>query len=405
MTAMRIILCLLPLLFLNSACTHTSGYRQTPELTLEKLDPKVSLGHVEIDDQGELISFDQLKRVTAKIEAESTEPLLMVVYIHGWNHNASERLITGAGDLHDFREMLKDLGEASGRKVMGVFVSWRGRSLATFPIGVDYFHRHAAARRVGGVSGTEVLHELGAVARGANSKNRIVMIGHSLGGAILESAMAESISARVAMDSARGRKLMRKDFPADLMVSINSAESAIYARQLLSTFKNRGIKNVEGGPLMVSLTSQRDFITSVFWPMGNLMGRWVPGLNFFNTGVAGMYRRDPKRDKLRGGQAAAHRSTVGHFKPLFSHEFEKLKNQKTSNIKTKIKVMSDSVTKWHEMQETRRLYPGDIFLKETKVEKTLPLTDVKKKAYRLLCEYDEEVIRMAMQIIKIGDSK
>ena len=113
MTAMRIILCLLPLLFLNSACTHTSGYRQTPELTLEKLDPKVSLGHVEIDDQGELISFDQLKRVTAKIEAESTEPLLMVVYIHGWNHNASERLITGAGDLHDFREMLKDLGEAS----------------------------------------------------------------------------------------------------------------------------------------------------------------------------------------------------------------------------------------------------------------------------------------------------
>ena len=50
MTAMRIILCLLPLWFLNSACTHTSGYRQTSELTLEKLDPKVSLGHVEIDD-------------------------------------------------------------------------------------------------------------------------------------------------------------------------------------------------------------------------------------------------------------------------------------------------------------------------------------------------------------------
>ena len=90
-TVMRIIFCLLPLLFLNSACTNTSGYRQAPELTLERLDPKVSLGHVEIDDQGELISFDQLKRVTAKIERESNDPLLMVVYIHGWNHNASER--------------------------------------------------------------------------------------------------------------------------------------------------------------------------------------------------------------------------------------------------------------------------------------------------------------------------
>ncbi|MDB4466217.1 alpha/beta hydrolase, partial [bacterium] len=315
---------------MNSACTRSTGYRQSPGLTLEKLAPKISLGHVEIDDQGELISFDQLKRVTAKIKAESTEPLLLIVYIHGWNHNASGRWITGDGDLDDFRDMLKDLGKASGRKTMGVFVSWRGRSLATFPVGVDYFHRHAAARRVGGVAGTEVLHELGAAARGANPENRIVMVGHSLGGAVLESAMAEAISARVAMDSVRGRKLKRKDFPADLIVSINSSESSIYARQLLSTFKNRGIKDIEGGPLMVSLTSQRDFITSVFWPIGNIMGRWVPGINFFNTGVAGMYRKDPENDKLRGTQAAAHRSTVGHFKPLFSHRFDKVADQERS---------------------------------------------------------------------------
>ncbi|MDB2674053.1 hypothetical protein N9Y81_03780 [Akkermansiaceae bacterium] len=330
MASMRAVLFFLPFLFLNSACTRSSGYRQSPALTLEKLDHKVSLGHVEIDDQGELISFDQLKRVTAKIKAESSEPLLLVVYIHGWNHNASARWITGDGDLDDFRDVLKDLGKASGKKTMGVFVSWRGRSLATFPVGVDYFHRHGAARRVGGVGGTEVLHELGAAARGANSKNRIVMVGHSLGGAVLESAMAESIAARVATDSARGRKLKRKDFPADLMVSINSAESAIYARQLLSTFKNRGIKEIEGGPLMVSLTSQRDFVTSAIWPIGNIMGRWVPGINFFNTGVAGMYRKDPKEDKLRGTQAAAHRTTVGHFKPLFSHQFEKMGEQERS---------------------------------------------------------------------------
>ncbi|MDB4489132.1 hypothetical protein N9017_03355 [Akkermansiaceae bacterium] len=81
--AMRALLYLLPFLILNSACTRSTGYRQSPGLTLEKLAPKISLGHVEIDDQGELISFDQLKRVTAKIKAESTEPLLLIVYIHG----------------------------------------------------------------------------------------------------------------------------------------------------------------------------------------------------------------------------------------------------------------------------------------------------------------------------------
>ena len=136
--------------------------------------------------------------------------------------------------------------------------------------------------------------------------------------------MAESMAAKVAVETARGRKLKREDFPADLCVTINSAESAIYARQLLATFKNRGIKDVEGGPLMVSLTSRKDAVTSFLSPMGNIIGRWVPGLNFFNTGVAGMYRKDPVNDKLRGTQGAAHRSTVGHFEPLFSHRYEKV---------------------------------------------------------------------------------
>ncbi len=319
-------LCLIMLM--TSGCTRSSGYRQSPELTLEKLNPQVSLGHVEIDDQGELISFDQLKRVTAKIKEESSEPILLVVFIHGWNYNASDKWVTGNGNITDFRKLLMEMSDASGKKTMGVFVSWRGRSLATFPVGVDYFHRHAAARRVGGVGGTEILHEIGAAARGANSRNRIIMLGHSLGGAILESAMAESMAAKVAMDTARGIELRRKDFPADLMVTINSAESAIYARQLLSTFKNRGITSIEGGPLLISLTGKQDFVTGLLSPMGNLLGRWVPGLNFFNTGVAGMYRKDPANDKLRGSQGAAHRSTVGHFKPLLSHRYEKVGGQK-----------------------------------------------------------------------------
>lgn len=317
----------LPILLILSGCTRSSGYRQSPQATLEKLEQGVSLAHVEIDDQGELINFDQLQRLTAKIKEESKEPLLLVVYIHGWNRNASGSRISGGGDLIRFRKMLGELGEARGKKTMGVFMSWRGRSLSTFPVGVDYFHRHAAARRVGGVAGTEVLHEIGAAARGANPGNRIVMLGHSLGGAILESAMAESMASRIAMETARGRKLRRKDFPADLCVTINSAESAIYARQLLATFKNRGIQDVEGGPLMVSLTSRKDTVTSMLSPFGNVVGRWVPGLNFFNTGVAGMYRKDPENDKLRGTQAAAHRSTVGHFEPLFSHRFEKVESR------------------------------------------------------------------------------
>ena len=307
------------------------GYRQAPEKTIEPLTPRLSLAHVEIDDQGELVSYDQLKRVTEQIRRESSEPLLLIVYIHGWNRNSSSGRISGGGDLIDFREKLRAISTANqDRKTMGVFVSWRGRSLSTFPVGVDYFHRHGAARRVGGVAGAEVLHELGATARASNSGSRIVMIGHSMGGAILESAFAETIAARIAVAHAEGREVRRSEFPVDLIVPVNAAESAIHARQLIASFKNRGIRDIEGAPLIVSLTSQDDTVTSLAFPLGNILGRWVPPFNFFNTANAGMYREVRPSDALQGTQAAAHRTTVGHFKPLFSHRFETLKGEERS---------------------------------------------------------------------------
>lgn len=314
---------LLLLCLLLPSCASRMGYRQSPEKTIETHGLRVSLAHVEIDDQGELMSREQLKRVTDHIRAESDEPLLLVVYIHGWNRNSSGSRISGGGDLIHFRKWLEEIqGADPSKKTMGVFVSWRGRSLSTFPVGVDYFHRHAAARRMGGVAGTEALHEIGATARFANPESRIVMMGHSMGGAILESSFSESIASRVAMSHAEGKAVSRRDFPVDLIVTINSAESAIHARQLVSTFKSRGIREIEGGPLMVSITSQDDIVTSLAFPFGHLLGRWVFPFNVFNTGVSGMYRERQPSDALQGTQAAAHRTAVGHFKPLFSYRYQ-----------------------------------------------------------------------------------
>jgi hypothetical protein len=90
--------------------------------------------------------------------------------------------------------------------------------------------------------------------------------------------------------------------------------------------------------------------------------------------------------------------------------------------------MSDSITKWHEMQEakkdsqtatsagtfiyespdggktvTARPFGGDI---EDRVVIEHPQKEeyeIKQKAYRLLCEEDERVIRMAMKILDIGE--
>tara|TARA_A100001011_G_C14212051_1_gene800367 strand:- start:86 stop:382 length:297 start_codon:yes stop_codon:yes gene_type:complete len=98
--------------------------------------------------------------------------------------------------------------------------------------------------------------------------------------------------------------------------------------------------------------------------------------------------------------------------------------------------MSDSVKKWHEMQEdgnTRRMYPGDIFVSDTTGNtnfiyespddgKTVtrrpfggdvadkeviqkPATpEVDKQAYTLLVNYDQDVILRAAEILnKVAD--
>lgn len=309
--------------FFLSSCASRSGYRQGLEASIEKLGANVSLAHLELDDQGELLSRNQLKAVTEQIQKESKEdPILLVVFIHGWNRNASHHERTGGKDLAHFRTWLSELSERDSEyKTMGVMVSWRGRSLSPFPIGVDFFHRYAAARRMGGVIGAEVLHEIGATARASNQRSRIMMMGHSMGGAILESCFSEAIASKVAVSHAQRRPLLRKDFPADLLITINSAESAIHARQLISTFKRRGIRDVEGGPLIVSVTSQDDLATAFAYPIGNALGRYVPPFNWFNTSVSGVYRKKSQLDQLQGTQAQAHRTTVGHFTPLFSHRY------------------------------------------------------------------------------------
>lgn len=89
--------------------------------------------------------------------------------------------------------------------------------------------------------------------------------------------------------------------------------------------------------------------------------------------------------------------------------------------------MSDSIKKWHEMQEekksnqsatsagtfiyespdggktvTQRPFNGDVSDRVVIQHPQKEEFQIKQKAYRLLCEEDERVIRMAMKIIDIG---
>lgn len=80
--------------------------------------------------------------------------------------------------------------------------------------------------------------------------------------------------------------------------------------------------------------------------------------------------------------------------------------------------MSDSVTKWHEMQEdkqlkfiyespdggdtvTRRPFGSSIYEKET-IKEPIISEGIKKQAYNILIEYPEEAIIEAARILRNG---
>jgi pimeloyl-ACP methyl ester carboxylesterase len=315
-----------------AACTSSYPSR-LGDLTLETLSNGARLGHVEIDDQGELQSFEQLQSVTRDLRQESrNSPRLVVVYVHGWNNGAADG--PGSGDLISFRETLEKLAVAQnqngGRRPYGVFVSWRGRTLKPSPMLFDFFHRYAGAERAGGIAGAEVIHEISAAARSSNPLNRILMVGHSFGGLLLESSISEALAARLAtahgsLNPGQEMVLHPRELPADLVVLINPAEAAIQSRKLIAAMTHRGVraaKDSRPSPWIVSVTSQRDNANKIAFPAGNILGRWMPPFNFFNTSVSGSYKRGTKNyDGVEwGSQGASQRNTVGHFLPIHSHQ-------------------------------------------------------------------------------------
>jgi len=60
--------------------------------------------------------------------------------------------------------------------------------------------------------------------------------------------------------------------------------------------------------------------------------------------------------------------------------------------------MSDTVKKWHEMQEDLQENASAFAYQ---LQKSQPTKEevVRKKAFTLLCNYDEEVIRLAVKIL------
>lgn len=273
-----------------------------PEPHAERSKVDCRLVIVEFDDQGSFWNPTQLTNAKAEIVSRSrrdpNEPekqAIVIVFIHGWNHDARPT----DKNLQSFERVLADVawvesvsaGRPSPRSVVGVFLSWRGQSLAK-PLHVPWSiqNRKAAAERVARVSAGHTIHRLVAWTKGTregtglqpfekeaplapepdfdgNPRSVFVVVGHSLGGLILENTLLRSLTHETDDFSVA--------FPADLAVLVNPANEAILAQQFVQALEKAppAIIHREGegeterwsGPGVVSVTSKGDRTTRLWF--------------------------------------------------------------------------------------------------------------------------------------------
>lgn len=299
-----------------------------PLCTIENEGHKAQLGIIEFDDQGHLWRTSkggpgftpsgperpspQLSAVLRALgERARKKPVHLVIFVHGWNNNASEC----NGNLRQFKQALGTMALLHDEP-FGVFISWRGMVLDR-PILLDIYNREASSIKIGQVEATAAIQALCATAKHGNRDSRVIAVGHSLGGVILLRAMAQPLAADVARAVAQnpeGTASVEAAAPlADTVVMVNPADTAVLASQMVATLRDyhaRFERNNREAPLLVSFTSKGDWATgwlyhSVTWVSRHLLGSLM-------TSSAGA--------TSTAEEEHATVTSVGFHSPLYSHE-------------------------------------------------------------------------------------
>jgi pimeloyl-ACP methyl ester carboxylesterase len=247
--------------------------------------PVYVLGFIEFDDQGQLWDRRQMHAVMDSVDAQTSNgstDFLMVVFVHGWKHNASvadSNVASFRGALTQLSATENELSRKVGRparQVIGVYLGWRGESATPAVIeNFTFWDRKNTAHKVGHGQVTEVFDRLELIQKkriqqNSGSRSRLIVVGHSFGGAvvfsaleqILESRFAQTLGTPASPDPVRGFGnlvvLINPAFEAQLYAPLSdlSTEQAVYAKSQL--------------PVLAILTSEADSATGVAFPMG----RW-----------------------------------------------------------------------------------------------------------------------------------
>jgi pimeloyl-ACP methyl ester carboxylesterase len=353
----------------NEVCVSSKPQQECHEHALQEFkdpahpDAGYLLGFIEFDDQGQLHDRDQMAAVVEKLNEEAaSRDLLMVVFVHGWKHSAAP----GDGNIQTFRESLARLSElesslsrqagTEARMVVGIYLGWRGDSVTVPGVKeLTFWDRKNTAHKVGHGGVTEVLSRLELVRKTKDatlpererSGTRLVVVGHSFGGAVVYSALSQTLMVGFVDTVGPAGALTDARGFGDLVVLINPAFEATRFAPLSDMANERRSYFASQLPVIAILTSEADDATKRAFPIG----RWFS--TFFEK-----HRETARPNGVTGDdemidQRKANITAVGHFDPYRTHYLGAADEPQTeaadqASVESSLRLFFDLSQRWED---------------------------------------------------------
>jgi pimeloyl-ACP methyl ester carboxylesterase len=279
-----------------------------------------SMNFVEIDEQGMLASRAQAEDAIANASIDEPEGSYVVVFVHGWHHNASST----DGNVQGFYDALALSSRWNkSRKIKGIYVGWRGDSLPVPGLRyITFWDRKNTSDEVGRGGLLEFLLRLErGVKNGSNGRNRLLLVGHSFGASVTFNALAHTYLQRF-LDGAHSQESKpRFRGYGDLVVLINPAIEAMRYMPFQSAIEYYGQRTApprvdfsfETRPALVILSSRGDVATRIAFPAAR----------FVSTALEAHSRVSSEQGVTADGSYSEwnlDRDTVGNFAGFQTHE-------------------------------------------------------------------------------------